>query len=112
KEKHTPIYLTKYEIKIIQLSFTNESIDSNKHVNAIFSNPSSVRANISGAEEAYYTDGQRQMRVYSNSKIMEFVNPYETAYDPMDAVDLLTRSTMNLNEYKGWTNDFYLDSVD
>ncbi|HLR79590.1 MAG TPA: two-component system activity regulator YycH [Bacillota bacterium] len=111
-EQHTPIYLPKDEIKMIQRSFTTESIDSNKLVNALFSNPSSVRANISGAEEAYYTDGQRQMRVYSNRKIMEFVNPYETAYDPMDAVDLLTRSTMNLNEYKGWTNDFYLDSVD
>lgn len=111
-ENNTPIYLPKDKVKMIQRSFTAESIDSNMLVDALFSNPSAVRANISGSEEAYYTDGQRQMRVYNNRKVMEFVNPYETAYDPMDAVDLLTRSTMNLNEYKGWTNDFYLDSVD
>src|SRR5699024_9996532 len=46
--QHTSIYLPKDEIKMIQRSFTTESIDSNKLVNALFSNPSSVRANIAG----------------------------------------------------------------
>src|SRR5699024_11969679 len=34
-EQHTPIYLPKDEIKMIQRSFTTESIDSNKLVNAL-----------------------------------------------------------------------------
>src|SRR5699024_7204207 len=36
---------------------------------------------------------------------------YSGSYDRMEALDLITRTIENINDHKGWTNDFYLSDV-
>lgn len=103
-----PIYLPTDSLDIKNQSFTVQTIDSYLLVNALFSNPSNVSPNIG---EAYFTDGQRGMRILNEGRSMEFINPIHSNGERMDPSILLDRSLSNINEHKGWTNKFTLVDI-
>lgn len=104
------IYLRKGSITLPRLSATIDTTDQLQLVNALFNDPSAVRRNVID-DEMLYTDGQRQMRVHYNRRLMEFVNPYQS-YERMAPDTLLEQSIANINEYDGWTDSYTLDSID
>lgn len=107
-EEKEPIYLMKDSVEMKTHSLTIQMIHSNLLVNALFSNPSDVSANI---REAYFTDGQRGLRILSDNRGMEFINPIHSNGEQMNPLSLLDRSISKINEHKGWTNQFYLESM-
>lgn len=107
-----PFYIPKSEVKMASKSLTVNSIEPNKFVNALFGNPSIVTRNISNNGEAYFADGKVGMRVFPDKRSMEFFFPLDTSYDRMNPVDLLESSISNINDQKGWTDDYYLADID
>lgn len=85
-----------------------ERIAPSKLVDALFSNPALVSPN---AGEAYFTDGQRGMRILNDQKSIEYINPIQSGYDRMEKLTLLDESISKINDHAGWTNDFYLDTI-
>src|SRR5699024_7515377 len=103
------IYLLKNDVQMKKRSMAVKGTDPDMLVNALFSNPSLVSANVG---EAYFTDGQRGLSVMHDEKNMEFINPINPNFDPMDPADLLDSSISNVNEHKGWTNTYKLEKID
>lgn len=100
-----PIYLPAESLEINSRSFTVRDIEPYLLVNALFNNPSNVSPNMN---EAYFTDGQRGMRLLNDNRRMEFINPIHASDERMDPLVLLDRSLSSINEHKGWTNKFIL----
>lgn len=105
---NVPIYIPTNNVNMARWSLTVSSIEPTKIVNALFSNPSLVSRNIG---EAYYTDGQRGMRVTKDGRAMEFINPIQSK-EAMSPIDLLNSSIDNINGHKGWTEDYKLVEID
>ncbi|WP_163969301.1 YycH family regulatory protein [Oceanobacillus halotolerans] len=103
-----PIYIPENPDAMIRWSLTVNNIEPTLLVNTLFNNPSIVSRNISNAGEAYFTDGQREMRVFRDERNMEFFNPFDSTYERLDAVNLLDISISNINEHNGWTDDYQL----
>ncbi|MFD1040288.1 YycH family regulatory protein [Virgibacillus byunsanensis] len=113
EESGTPIYIPENPVTMARLSFTVESIEPSLFVNELFNTPSIVGRNISNVNEAYYTDAQRGMRVYQDQRMMEFINPNESSPDQLgEPISLVERSISNINDHKGWTNEYNLVSID
>ncbi|HLR41441.1 MAG TPA: two-component system activity regulator YycH [Virgibacillus sp.] len=104
----TPIYLPKNQVEMARRSLGVKTIDPNMLVNALFSNPSLVSTNIG---EAYYTDGQRGMSVLKEGRSLEFINPIQS-YEPSNPGDLIDSSITNINEHRGWTDEYKLEAID
>ena len=106
---NAPIYLPKGKVDLTKQTLVASNIESDLFINALFSNPSLVQPNV---REAYFTDGQRGMRILQDGHRLEFINPLQSTYEPLDPFDLLEKSINNINEHKGWTNDFRLEDID
>lgn len=50
-------------------------------------------------------------RVLQNEKAMEFINPFSTNAPEMTRYDIMNRSIGFTNDHSGWTDTFYLDSL-
>lgn len=115
-EARTPIYVPAEKMDLTKRSLTVSPIDASQFVNALFKNPSVVTRPNVGAQndngETYYSDSQRQMKVFQEGKGMEFINPFTSENNQMDVVNLLDRSITNINEHKGWTGDYRLLDID
>lgn len=105
-----PIYIRKGSVTMPKHTATIDTTDQISLVNALFKDPSAVRRNVTD-EETVYTDGQRQMRVLKNRRLMEFVNPYQS-FEHMSANDLLDKSVEQINYYNGWTDTYHLQEID
>lgn len=103
------LYLPKEQMKMSRWTLSIEKVDDRLFVNALFSNPSTVWKN---AGEAYYSDGQRGMRISEDRRSMEFINPLQLSESRITATELLTSSIDNINEHKGWTDAFNLFEID
>jgi len=102
------IYLPEDQPEIQTRTLAIERVSPSKLVDALFSNPALVSPNVG---EAYYTDGQRGMRVLNDRKSIEYINPIQSSYEHMDKMDLLDASISKINDHAGWTDDFYLDTI-
>ncbi len=102
-------YIPQEEINTSSKTLVISKIQPEKLVNALFRNPSQVTSNIA---EAYYTDGQRGMSVSTDENKIEFINPVQTSSENLLAIDLLEHSIANVNEHKGWTNDYTVEYID
>lgn len=105
----SPIYLPSKTVNLEKRRLTVKDIDPNELVNAVFKDPSIVRANPS---ETYFTDSQRGMHIEHNGKSMEFVIPYKSENEQMDQLLLLENSITNMNDHKGWTENYKLSSIE
>src|SRR5699024_10901813 len=103
-----PIYLPKERLKMSSKTLIASSIEPEQFINALFSNPSLVTPNT---REAYFTDGQRGMEVVHDKRKLEFINPIQSSFEILDSYELLDRSVNNINEHKGWTNDFIFEEM-
>lgn len=108
---NAPVYFPANPTETKEHTFSVNNTNSKKLVNALFPDPSSVRRNISNANEAYYTDAGRQMKIYLDRHVMDYINPKETEIHRMTFYELLDKSILNINEHKGWTDDYYLDAL-
>lgn len=103
-----PIYIPTNAISMTEYSLSIDETDPNKLVNALFSKPSLVSTTFG---ESYFTDGQRQMSLLHGERTVEFFDPYSDTYDKMDIPDLIDRTVQNINDHRGWTNDYYLSEL-
>lgn len=103
-----PIYLPKESVELSCKTLVASSIEPDSFINALFSNPNLVTRNI---KEAYFTDGQRGMRIVHEGRQLEFINPIQSTYDIVDPNELLDKSVNNINEHKGWTDDFLFENI-
>jgi regulatory protein YycH of two-component signal transduction system YycFG len=108
------IYLPKDKVPLDKWSLTLDRIEPQEFVNALFANPSIVTrpgGSSTGESDTYFTDTQRQMKIYRDQR-MEFISPYTSEDDQMDPLTLLDNSVENINDHKGWTEDYYLLDMD
>src|SRR5699024_11334551 len=100
--------VAKEQLNLTSKTLVNSKIAHKKLVNALFRDPSQVTANDA---EAYFTDGQRRMNVSNNNSKIEFINPIQTSSEDDFKIDLLEQSIDNINEHRGWTNDYALEDI-
>ena len=105
---NSPIYLPKERVKTSSKTLVASTIEPDYFIDALFSNPSLVTPNI---KEAYFTDGQRGMRIGQDGRKLEFINPIQATYNLLDSMKLLDKSINNINEHKGWTNEFFFEDI-
>lgn len=108
EEADTPIYLQATPVNMIRRSLAIENIDSSLLVDALFSNPTLVSHNI---RESSFSDGQRALSIHQEGNSMEYYNPIESSTDRMDPIELLDRSIAQINDHKGWTEEYHLSSI-
>src|SRR5699024_8255665 len=77
-------------------------------IDALFSNPSLVKPN---QEEAFFTDGQRGMRIFQDGRYLEFIHPIETNDEKLEPAELVDKSIDHINAHKGWNNEYHLESL-
>ena len=103
------IYIPRDITDLSKKTFIASTIEPELFVNALFAAPSVVTSNMN---EAYFTDGQRGMDVVQDNRRLEYINPVQTGSDKAELIDLIDFSVNNINEHKGWTNDYLLDTLD
>src|SRR5690625_1450285 len=104
----TPIYLPKEKVKLSKKTLVATNIDPDLFINALFSNPSLVKPNI---REAYFTDGQRGMKIVQEGLHLEFINPIQSTHEVLEPIELMEKSVSNINEHKGWTNEYLFEGI-
>lgn len=103
-----PIYIPEKVQNITKKTLVANQIDSDLFINALFSNPSLVKPN---RQEAFFTDGQRGMRLFQDGRYLEFIHPIETNDDKLEPAELVDKSVSHINEHKGWLNEYHFDTV-
>src|SRR5699024_3364883 len=101
-------YVTNEKLNLTSKTLVISKIATEKLVRTIYRDLSQVTTND---EEAYFTDGQRVMNVSNNNSKIEFINPIQTSAEDDFKIDLLEQSIDNINEHKGWTNDYALEDI-
>ncbi|GAA0437190.1 hypothetical protein GCM10008983_12430 [Lentibacillus halophilus] len=108
-----PIYIPKHAVEMANKSVAVREIGSHSMVDVLFRNPDAVIRNQINDNEVYFTDNARGiMRVYQDRRTMEFQNPLQSPFEQMEPAALLERSKNNINEYKGWTDDYHLMDIE
>lgn len=103
-----PIYLPKDKVEIRTHSLAIKSIDETLLIDDLFNTPSLISSNFRGS---YYTDGQRRLGLLQEGRTMEFINPIHSTERQTSVIELLDLSMKNINEHKGWTNEFHLVDI-
>lgn len=102
------IFLPEDQVDIRKRTLAVDRIEPSLLVDALFKDPSLVSPNVG---EAFFTDGQRGMRIHQNGNSIEYINPIQSNYERIDIVSLLDQSIMNINDHKGWTENYHLESI-
>lgn len=103
-----PIYIPEKVENVATKTLVANLIDPDRFINALFSNPALVKPN---RREAFFTDGQRGMRVFQEGRYLEFINPIQTNDVKLEPIDLLDKTISHINEHKGWFNEYWFDSL-
>lgn len=103
-----PIYVPETVENLTKKTLVANQIDSDSFINTLFSNPSLVKPN---QQEAFFTDGQRGLRLFQDGRYLEFIHPIETNDDKLDPAQLFDKSVSDINEHKGWLNEYHLESI-
>ena len=104
----TPIYIPKNKEEMRTYSFAVRDIDETLLIDDLFNTPSLISTNYGSS---YFTDGQRRLGVLQEGRTMEFINPIHSTERQKSAMNLLDLSIKNINEHKGWTNEFHLIDI-
>ncbi|HLR75777.1 MAG TPA: two-component system activity regulator YycH [Virgibacillus sp.] len=102
------IFLPEDQVDIRQRTLAVERIEPSLLVDALFPNPALVSPNVG---EAFFTDGQRGMNIQQDGNGIEYINPIQSNYEHMGVINLLDESIQDINEHKGWTEKYHLDSI-
>lgn len=106
-DNYSPIYLPEEKINLEQQSFSVSNINAKQLVDVLFKDPSLVRSNIS---ETYFKDSERGMHVDPDIS-MEYFIPFRTESERMNPLNLLENSINNINDHKGWTEEYNLSEI-
>ncbi|MFD2045663.1 YycH family regulatory protein [Ornithinibacillus salinisoli] len=112
EDSENPIYIPYNEVTLARQKLGFDTVDPLLLVNALFTSPDEVVKNPSRDNGDYYQDGVRTMRVSQDEISMEYTNPQQSSYDPVTADQLIDKSITRINEFKGWINNFQVDSID
>lgn len=107
-DENRPIYVPKNKVTFASQTLAASSIEPELFINTLFSDPSYVTPNIG---EAYFTDGQRGMRIQHDGRLLEFFNPIQDNFERLTNDELLDVSIKHINNHKGWTNSFLLENM-
>jgi len=112
EEKEFPIYLPVNPIQAIGYKGSMSKLDPEILKNALFQDPLEVHSNVSDDMEIWYQDSVRLMQVFEDRLNMTFIHPQETlSYNPITFIELLDQSIATINGYKGWVQDYNLESI-
>lgn len=103
-----PIYVPETVDNVTKKTLVANQIDPDLFINTLFSSPSLVKPN---QQEAFFTDGQRGMRLFQEGRYLEFIHPIETNEDKLVPAQLFDKSVSHINEHKGWLNEYHLETV-
>lgn len=100
-------YIPQESVEMEKRSLSAKLVDRTVLINALFPNPSLVSHTIG---ESSYNDGQRMLNILNDGRSMEYTNPVQSK-DRVSKRDLIELSIEDLNEHKGWTDDFQLEHI-
>lgn len=103
-----PIYIPKDPVEARDRTLSVNTINVNLLVGALFQDPSIVNPN---SADGYLSDGQRRIKLLEDRRAMEFAHPMHSNSDRSNVVELLDRSLANINSHKGWTDTYYLETI-
>lgn len=103
-----PIYIPETVENMTKKTLVANRIEPELLIDALFSNPSLVKPN---QEEAFFTDGQRGMRIFQGGRYLEFIHPIETNDERLDPIGLVDMSIDHINSHKGWNNEYHFESL-
>src|SRR5699024_3401299 len=103
-------YIPKNPVELDSKTLVASQIEPEEFIDALFTNPNLVTPNM---REAYFTDGQRGMRVLQDGRRLEFINPIQASTGDAHptATQLFEQSVTNINDHKGWTNNYIFDEL-
>lgn len=108
-DEYSPIYLPEEKVNLENQSFSVSNINAKQLVDVLFVDPSVVRSNIS---ETYFKDSERGMHVDPDIS-MEYFIPFRTESEQiMEPLRLLDNSILNINDHKGWTEEYNLSEIE
>ncbi|MFC0273087.1 YycH family regulatory protein [Metabacillus herbersteinensis] len=105
------ILLPEGNFSIKKVKYLRDKIDGEKFKQALFSNPSRVRREISISKNTY-TDGTRVLNVFPNRQELRYVNPTIRNTAPVEPDLLIEQSIGFLNNHGGWTDDYHFFNLD
>lgn len=105
------IYVPIKPINMQIYKYTAKELQPNVLVNTLFKDTSLVQTNVPDDGEMWFVDGQRTMQVNKDKISMEYNNIQRPVNNPMSAIELLDASIAKINSYKGWTQDYHLESL-
>lgn len=116
EDRKFPIYVPTGEVTLSMHTHPTTLISDDAGVdpliNILFNDPNAVRLNSSNIGEDYYTDGTRQLKIYNNDSVMQFINPREVnKSESMGKKELIRQSLDFINDHNGWTDDYKLYDI-
>lgn len=105
----SPIYIPKEEVEAKSKAVSVHGISVSLLVDALFYDPSVVNPN---SPDDYLSDGQRRIKLLEDRRAMEFAHPMHSSSDRSNVIELLDRSLGNINSHRGWTDRYYLETID
>jgi regulatory protein YycH of two-component signal transduction system YycFG len=111
KEKSS-IYLPAGPIKALGYKGLMSKLEPEILKNALFKDPLGVYETKSIDNEIWYQDSLRLMQVFDNGLNMSFIHPQETQnLNAVTFLELFDQSIAKINGYKGWVQDYNLESI-
>ncbi|APH06797.1 YycH family regulatory protein [Bacillus weihaiensis] len=99
------------ETELNSYQYVTNEIEYERFKNALFTNSRIVKQDINLSRNRF-TDGTRELNIYPNQHLVEYVNPIPTNTNSVPASYLIDQSVGYLNDHGGWTDDYVLFDVD
>ena len=100
-------YLPSEELKVNSYKYYIELLDEKEFRDALFEDPKLVRQN-----GARYTDGIREMNVYKDTMMLNYIYPTQKESIKVSSSELLYRSIQFVNEHAGWEENYRYAEMD
>lgn len=107
-----PLYVPIQPIKMPIYKYTAQLLEPVVLKNTLFKETSLVRTTRPSDGDIWFVDGNRTMQVNKDKISMEYNNIQRPVNKSMSALEILDASISKINSYKGWTQDYYLESLD
>lgn len=111
EKRKSPIYVPANEVTLTMQTYPTRQVPVNPLINVLFPDPNLVGRNSTNFGEDIYTDSSRQLRIFENQTMMQFINPNETNQQIMNRKVLIRQSLDFVNDHNGWTGDYQLYDI-
>ncbi|WP_226668676.1 YycH family regulatory protein [Metabacillus litoralis] len=107
----TEFMLPTNELKLKSFQYVTNEIGAEKFKNALFSDPRLVKQDVILSKNRY-TDGTRELNIYPNQHLVEYVNPIPFDTNSIQPSHLINQSINYINDHGGWTDNYVLFNID